>query len=121
MCKHACRVGRCEWKEEEVKLQSRNLTWSLKLGCQKLNWEDYETIFAITLFCVWKEVTGNISCIFSCIFKFRVLLWGIEVLKTGDGRSESLSETQEGTEGSRRSHVDAVGVCCLSWAVDMQD
>lgn len=27
-------------------------------------------------------MTGNISC----IFKFRVLLWGIEVLKTGDGR-----------------------------------
>lgn len=49
-------------------------------------------------------MTGNISC----IFKFRVLLWGIEALKADDGKSESLSETQEGTEGSRRSHVDAV-------------
>lgn len=45
--------------------------------------EDYETIFAITQFCVWKEVTGNISC----IFKSSILLWGVDVLEASEART----------------------------------
>lgn len=104
------------WKKEEVKLQSRNPTWSLKLGCRKLNWGGLWNNFCnYTVLCL--EGGDRQHQLHIQIQSFALGHRSIE----DRWWKESLSETQVGTEGSRRSHVDAVRVCCLSWAVDMQD
>lgn len=45
-----------------------------------------------------KEVTGNISC----IFKFSILLWGMNVWKTSEGRRPEPLKGDRKAKNSRR-------------------
>lgn len=110
--------GRCECRRrKEASCKVKNPTWSFKLGCQNLNWGGLWNNFCnYTLLCL---EGGD---------RQHQLHIQIQSFALGHGSTEDrwwkeqepLRDARK-TESSRCSHVEAVRVCCLSWAAHMQD